>query len=96
MEIKRGVRARGMSPEILLAIVIAEGIWESLGSELVITSLTDGRHGVGSYHHTGDAVDLRLPRSRAPEAANKLSHKLGEGYDVVLEGNHIHVEYDPD
>ncbi len=102
IRIKAGVRLRGLSPQALLVIQVAAPIWESVGApELWITSGTDGRHSRNSYHHCGDGLDLRtrnLPGgyqgAAAQEATTKLQGSLGAEYDVVLEANHIHVEYE--
>ena len=96
VSIKQGVRVRGLSNEILLAIMIAQSVYSETESSLTITSLTDGRHGIGSLHHAGDAVDLRLPMPvTRDQIVSQLRNALGANYDVVLESDHIHVEYDP-
>jgi hypothetical protein len=52
-----------------------------------------------SYHYLNLAVDLRLP-SRINElisdsaVTRDLKAILGPAYDVVLESDHIHLEYD--
>lgn len=98
LQIKPGVRVRGLSPEIMLAITIAQASYERCGEEsMTITSLTDGKHSDRSLHYCGDAVDLRLPLDPdvIPVLVNFLKVRLGESYDVVLEKDHIHVEFDP-
>jgi hypothetical protein len=45
-------------------------------------------------HPFGRALDFRIP----PNALGKISELkelLGDDYDVILEDNHIHQEYDP-
>lgn len=98
-----GFRTETLSPEILLAIIVAQGVWERSGvRDLTITSLLDGEHSVNSLHYRGKAVDLRTK-------GTGLSRRLFEAlraalpaslYDVILEdkdgvNEHIHVEYDP-
>lgn len=98
LSVKPGVRIRGISNEILLAINVAQSIYADSGEAMMtITSLTDGRHNSGSLHHTGEAVDLRLPKIvDAKTMRDRLSAILHlVGYDVVLEATHIHIEYDP-
>ena len=96
--IKAGVRAAGLQPEILLAILEAREIYRALEVDLVITSLRDGKHMKGSLHYKGLAVDLRTrdlcPINRAT-ATRRLKGALGPEYDVVLESDHIHIEFDP-
>lgn len=92
--IKAGVRVRGISNEILLALIIAESVFKDSESAMTITSLTDGKHSANSLHYTGDAVDLRLP-ANPTLMVDVLRTSLGLSYDVVLESDHIHIEYDP-
>lgn len=94
--IKPGVRVRGLSNEILLAIMIADSVYRETENSMTITSLTDGKHSTGSRHYTGDAVDLRLPMPTVrQQVMTQLQKALGSDYDVVLESDHIHIEYDP-
>jgi hypothetical protein len=97
ISIKPGVRIRGLSPPALLAINIAAEVYRHVNEDFVITSVTDGDHKSGSLHHVGDAFDLRLPGNYSKAyIANEIQSRLGSSYDVVLERDHIHVEYDPD
>ncbi len=76
---------------------IAE-IYESQDKVLVITSANDGAHMKGSKHYTNEAVDLRtfyFSNWTARKVTRKIKKKLGKDFDVVFEGDHIHVEYDP-
>ena len=97
--IKHNVEAGGLQPEILLAIMEAREIYRDLGTNLVITSLLDGKHMENSFHYKGLAVDLRiwnLPRTADKYiVVKRLKEALGSEYDVVLESTHIHVEHDP-
>jgi hypothetical protein len=98
IHLKDGVRLRGMTPQALLVVTIAAPIWEEYGVEtLVITSGTDGKHSTGSYHHTGDGIDLRsrdIDDLVLPEIVQALQKALGTSYDVIQETTHIHVEYE--
>ncbi len=96
--IKRGVRAKGLQPEISLAIEEAREVYREFGADLIITSMLDGQHMEGSLHYRGRAVDFRTRHLAQPDralAANRLRLALGPEYDVVLEDTHIHVEFDP-
>lgn len=76
----------------------ANRIWSEYGQDLVITSARDGIHSVGSLHYYGRAVDLRdryFADHIRPQVVQDLRVALGKDYQVILEGNHIHVEYDP-
>ena len=102
MRLKEGVVSRGLSNEILLAIMVANEVYAEMRVDLVITSLADGEHSEKSKHHRGDAVDIRtrnLPGGSRGDTAKRVSDeiraRLGVHYDVVLESTHIHIEYDP-
>lgn len=98
--LKHSARITGLGSEILFAIQVAEGVWKdkSLGL-LTITSCMDGKHSAGSKHYVGKAVDFRtmnLTNDQIQFAASELKDRLGNvEYDVVVEGDHIHVEHDP-
>lgn len=98
LSIKPDVRVRGISNEILLAIMVAQSVFEAFQKDLTITSITDGDHKAGSLHHTGEAVDLRsrdIDGTVLMQILTQLRAQLGGSFDVVLEKDHIHVEYDP-
>lgn len=98
VQIKSGVNLVGLQPQILLAIQVADDLYVSRGHSLTITSANDSQHMEGSLHYGGMAVDFRtkdLPPGAAQEIAAALKSQLGSQYDVVLESDHIHVEFDP-
>lgn len=98
--IKPGVDLRGLQPQMVLAYTIACGVYAKHGSPgmCVITSASDGVHGPHSLHYKGMALDLRT-RHLIPAMLDKiipdLKATLGDQYDVVLESDHVHLEYDP-
>ena len=96
MKIKEGVK---LDPHIAIAIAlqIVEPILKKHGQELVITSMMDGTHMPSSLHYKGLAVDLRIwDLHHKDSCVSKIKNALGESYDVILEVDHIHLEYDPD
>lgn len=104
MRIKRGVRLKGdgiaIGPEIAYALGVSRQIFvEYAGVPMTVTSVLDGKHKTGSLHYKGKAADLRTRNMMAP--ARELVHsKIRSalyvwGFDVVLETDHIHIEYDP-
>lgn len=96
ISLKADVRAQGISNEALLAVFIASSVYDKHGEpNMVITSITDGRHRDGSLHYTGDAFDLRLPIANVSGVVTSLRDALGLHYDVILESDHIHIEHDP-
>lgn len=98
LKLKPGVRIIGLRPEIMLAVQVAASVYDKFGYDCVITSGTDGSHSRGSLHYAGQAVDLRTwivnVEHRRP-IRDEIAAALGGDFDVVLESNHIHVEYQP-
>jgi len=98
IKIKNGVKILGLKPEALLAINICSGILSRYGVDCVLTSVTDSVHGRGSFHYLGFAFDLRnrdLIPAKQDEALTDLKEALGDEFDVVLESNHFHIEWNP-
>lgn len=94
--LKPGVRVAGLRPEILLAVIAAERVCAEMGVDCVVTACVDGIHKAGSLHYRGLAVDLRsrdfLPGD-VDKAIARIKQCLGTDYDVVLEKDHIHIEF---
>jgi hypothetical protein len=93
--LKEGVSLAGLQIEMRPVMREAGRIWRDQGKQwLRITSGTDGSHGVASFHPYGYALDIELPPNPA-QAVSDLREALGCNYDVVLEKDHVHIEYDP-
>lgn len=60
--------------------------------DLYVTSLQEGTHSAGSFHHIGRAFDIRYVKGLSRAA---VIEAVGSGFDVVFHETHIHVEYDP-
>ena len=96
--LKPGVRIVGIRPEVVLAVLAAERVFEEAGYDLTLTSCLEGVHGRASLHFSGCAVDLRtrgISTDDLPKLVARLRECLGEDFDVVLETTHIHAEYQP-
>ncbi len=102
ISLKKGASIRGISGEITFALYVAASVYARLGYDIVVTSGTegfrgDGIHGDTSLHYDGQAVDLRIRHminDDAAKAVEQIAEALGDEYDVVLESNHIHLEFD--
>lgn len=95
MLIKAGVDISRLNREIRRALSEVQEVLNKWASELVITSTFEGNHSPGSLHYANDAIDIRKPDVSSELVYDELKVKLGIDYDVVLESDHIHVEYDP-
>jgi hypothetical protein len=98
MRLKPGVSLRGVKPETVAGMHIADGVCNDRFYELVITSVTDGKHSPNSLHYVGYAFDMRtrdLSQVDKKNLAVDLREALGQEFDVVVEKTHIHVEFQP-
>jgi flavodoxin len=97
MKLKPGVNLDGVSWRLFYAAVVAEEIYKKFGAELVITSANDGKHGDKTLHHKGLALDLRTWNlgGREMQVAAEIRKALGKDFDVIVESDHIHLEYQP-
>lgn len=99
MKLKPGVRVLGMRPELVLALTIVRAVYEAhgAGASCTITSVVEGTHTRASLHYTGCAADLRRPPQAGLAAVIVEAAKaaLGDDYDVILEADHIHLEFQP-
>lgn len=100
--IKQGVLAGlpgVVRPETWFAIGVIAQIFDEHDCALTITSLTEGVHPAGPEHAEGRAVDIRT-RDIEPRKVKDLALEMKKaldplGFDVVIESNHFHCEFDP-
>ncbi len=98
LSLKPGVRITGIRPEILLAAVAAMEVYKAAGHDLTITACVDGRHTTGSLHYAGAAIDLRtrdLRPADVPKLIAQIKVCLGDDFDVLMELDHVHIEFQP-
>jgi hypothetical protein len=98
-EYKGGVQHYNMAHELTSRYDAIDEIHKRIvGREAVITSARDGLHMKNSLHYQGKAIDLRtydMKPGGAEAVVRELRVTLGRDFDVVLESDHIHLEYDP-
>lgn len=85
-------------PPLLLALLVADQVYQEKGTRMVVTSLRDGRHSNTSLHYSGAAADLRirgLPEGQPQWIVDEIRTRLNRHYDVILEADHIHLEWQP-
>jgi hypothetical protein len=97
MKFKAGVIWEDMHEAVSNSAFLADldYIFKHFGvEEAVITSARDGVHQEDSFHYKGQAIDLRTHHV-LDALTREIKRSLGVDYDVINEGDHIHVEYDP-
>jgi uncharacterized protein YcbK (DUF882 family) len=98
IKLKEGVKIAGMRCELMFGLYVAASVYKTHGYDLTVTSLCDGKHSRTSLHYSGAAADLRI-WDIAPEKlvliVDEMGKALGVDYDVVLESDHIHLEFQP-
>jgi hypothetical protein len=95
MLIKSGVDISRLSRHARVALGRIDGRFLDSGGELVVTSTYEGNHGGGSLHYSNDAFDFRNRGCPGGLPIDEIKEALGKDFDVVEEGNCVHVEYDP-
>ncbi len=111
MAIELGPKARGViGPGLSPYLPIISQVFEAFAFDCRITHITDGKHSNGSLHYTGDAIDIvwlpyeTLDDGIALDLRNELYLKLNgfpkiasllPDFDIVFEGSHYHIEYQP-
>ena len=95
---KLGVDISRLHDAIRKKLNIIEHVFQRNNHEPVITSTYCDNHSPSSLHYQNKAIDLRSKgiMSHTQKAImEELKMHLGDDYDVILEGNHYHIEYDP-
>ena len=110
MKLKAGVSIQGIHPKITKALGYFDEVYTAynLPESAVVTSGTEDppdtedvremAHSASSLHPCGRAVDLRtwdFTKKDLIDIVATAQDVLGDDYDIVLEVDHIHVEYDP-
>ena len=60
MTLKPGVRIAGIRPETVLGILAADQVYRDHDTDMVVTSVCEGKHSKGSLHYAGCAFDCRI------------------------------------
>lgn len=97
---KAGVVVYRMHPEVERIIDVLDDISKRVARrDVVITSAREGEHSKNSLHYKGRALDIRVNDLDANTRAlylRAIKNALDDAkWDVVDEGTHIHIEFDP-
>lgn len=104
MQLKSCVKLRGLQTGMLMGHCIVAHVMSLNDVECTVTSANDSRHGVGSLHFSGAALDYRM-KHIDDDATKRLvvegvKASLGAEFDVIHEAigtdnEHLHVEWQP-
>lgn len=96
---KDGVKVDGVKIETIeLMLFLNTFFVRVLSKDFIVTSCTDGKHMKNSKHYIGYAIDIRTRHLTPRDIITLVSwFKMyhDDEYDMVVEKDHIHVEYDP-
>ena len=100
IQFKPEVRIGSFGPPIALVLDAAARWSLSTGVGVEINSINDshGAHSTMSLHKLDLAIDLDTVGDRSEDLkalARYLAHWLAAPFQVINEGDHVHVEHDP-
>jgi hypothetical protein len=101
IDLKPGVDASGIRPELILGLIVISDCFRDHGVNCTVTAIRDGKHMTGSLHYSGAGADIRLASryTQDPATDRKIlldaRPRLGPQYDLLLETDHFHLEFDP-
>jgi uncharacterized protein YcbK (DUF882 family) len=104
IQIGDGVNICGLKQVMQIALVAVHKVYRKYNYPLEITSAFRDEYTnnlVGGHprskHLCGEAIDISISGIHKPIVVQQdIMHKIKElGFDVVLESDHIHIEYDP-
>lgn len=103
LKFKSSVKLNGrhMDPEVRVMLDAARNNAPELSGDGCVwcTSANDSKHMVGSRHFTNEAFDIRTKNVEGGDEAirqwaKNIQIELGPDYDVINEGDHLHLELD--
>lgn len=95
MLLKPGVDISRLNRPIRRSLEKVDRIFAEHQEDLVITSTCAGNHSPSSLHYGNDAYDCREPKQAVIRILDRIRATLGQDYDIVVEQDHFHIEYDP-
>jgi len=85
LKLKSNVQLTDLQPQMIIALLVVMGVYKESGlSEVMVTSANDSKHGVGSRHYRGQALDFRthdigtlqIPKDTAEDIKRLRANKL--------------------
>lgn len=93
--LKAGVDISRLNRPIRRTLNVITIICADHSSDLIITSTYEGNHSPSSLHYSNDAIDIRIIPEKTQQVVREIKEALGPDFDVIIERNHVHIEYDP-
>lgn len=102
--LKEGVRINGAHfyrEMTLICDVLRETAPPTKDGAVWITSANDSKHMDTSLHYKNRAFDIRIfnlkngSQKELESWTARIRERLGDSYDVILEKDHLHIEYHP-
>jgi uncharacterized protein YcbK (DUF882 family) len=97
VRVKKNVVFKAIRREVIELLDALDQISNGMDKDIWITSANDGVHRKNSYHYKNLALDIRiwnLTKIEIEQSMIDLVNYLGSYYDIVLEKDHIHIEFD--
>ena len=95
MLIKAGVSIARLERNTRWGLRVVEDVFAAHKQKMIVTSTDEGNHGAGSLHYANQAFDVRLFDEDRAAMSTEIKAGLGKDFDLVLEFDHWHIEYDP-
>lgn len=95
MLIKAGVDISRLERNTRRGLQKVSDVFKGHKLEVMVTSTYEGNHSEGSLHYANQAFNVRTPAKDPVTICYEVMDAIGTDFDVAIEGNHIHVEYDP-
>jgi hypothetical protein len=97
MYLKNGVSLSKLQGCMCVAVICANDFCNQINVPFFITSGNDGVHMDHSLHYDGLAIDIRtntMTDYQKNLCISYLRERLDGCFDIILESDHIHIEYD--
>jgi hypothetical protein len=96
---KIGVDITGIKEPTIIMIHHVADAFAAAGYDTVVTSVVDGKHMTDSLHYDGCAADFRTRHVKTKKELTAIladaKKRCGNAYDIIIETDHIHGEFQP-
>lgn len=100
LRFKDSVRIKDMSPVLVHILEVLCRVDKEFPEDMIVTSVNDSKHSIGSAHYRDEAVDIRCndrPYNVDVKLVARLRELLGPKFLVLYESigtpnEHIHIQ----